>query len=125
MFFVIFLPGRELKVRMGERDVVVGLEQGLVGMRKGGRRIVVVPAALGYGAAGLAGKVPSSTNNSKIIINWVLCCNRRNVSTHRRRHARVRRLCDKVEVARRRARCSSRRTVSFEIIFFLTNLLFF
>ena len=38
--------GRELKVRLGERDVVVGLENGLVGMRKGGRRFIVIPPQL-------------------------------------------------------------------------------
>jgi FKBP-type peptidyl-prolyl cis-trans isomerase len=32
---------------MGERDVVSGLELGMIGMRKGGRRFVVVPPQLG------------------------------------------------------------------------------
>ena len=51
-----------LRVRMGQGDVIVGLEQGMVGMKKGGRRLLAIPAALAYGDAGLPGKVPADAS---------------------------------------------------------------
>ena len=38
--------------------VVKGLEEMLVAMRKGGRRTVLIPPDLGYGATGIPGTVP-------------------------------------------------------------------
>lgn len=49
--------GGILKVRMGHGDVIAGLEQGLRGMRKGGRRLVVVPPALACTSRCVAGRV--------------------------------------------------------------------
>ncbi|MGV1005817.1 MAG: FKBP-type peptidyl-prolyl cis-trans isomerase, partial [Candidatus Nanopelagicales bacterium] len=38
-------------------DQIAGLTDGLLGMQAGGRRLLIVPADLGYGPSGLTGKV--------------------------------------------------------------------
>src|SRR5690606_9329023 len=53
---------RPLTVRLGQRALCRGLEQGLVGMRPGGRRRITVPPPLGYGPRGLADVVPPLTD---------------------------------------------------------------
>jgi FKBP-type peptidyl-prolyl cis-trans isomerase FkpA len=37
---------------LGSHEVIPGLEEGVAGMKQGGTRIIIVPPALGYGAAG-------------------------------------------------------------------------
>jgi len=52
--------GREpRKVLLGHKQVVAAWDEGLRGMREGGRRILVAPPSLAYGAAGKPGTVPS------------------------------------------------------------------
>jgi peptidylprolyl isomerase len=51
---------RPLVFVAGGDKVVVGLSQGIVGMRVGGRRTLTVPPALGYGRRGSGAKVPPS-----------------------------------------------------------------
>jgi FKBP-type peptidyl-prolyl cis-trans isomerase len=42
----------------GLNQVIPGFSQGIVGMRTGGRRVLVIPSALGYGAAGAPPVIP-------------------------------------------------------------------
>lgn len=49
--------GNPLTFRTGTREVIKGLDQGLVGMKVGGERVITVPPKLGYGKKG-SGNIP-------------------------------------------------------------------
>jgi peptidylprolyl isomerase len=44
--------GQPFRVQLGAGDVIKGWDKGLVGMRKGGRRILTIPPELAYGSEG-------------------------------------------------------------------------
>jgi FKBP-type peptidyl-prolyl cis-trans isomerase len=47
--------------RLGAGDVIKGWDEGLAGMRVGGKRKLVVPAELGFGKQGAGGVVPPNS----------------------------------------------------------------
>lgn len=50
----------EITVGLGTNKTIRAWEEGLLGMRVGGRRRLVVPPALGYGARGAGDNIPSN-----------------------------------------------------------------
>ncbi|EOA95708.1 FK506-binding protein 15, partial [Anas platyrhynchos] len=47
-----------LRLKLGSGKVIKGWEEGMVGMKKGGRRYLIIPPAWAYGTQGVSGRVP-------------------------------------------------------------------
>ncbi len=54
-----YIKGTPFSFTIGKGEVIKGWDQGLLGMKKGGQRIIVVPSELAYGTAG-AGPIPAN-----------------------------------------------------------------
>jgi peptidylprolyl isomerase len=53
--------GVPFQFQLGVGDVIKGWDEGIVGMRVGGRRELIIPAALGYGKKGSPPTIPANT----------------------------------------------------------------
>jgi len=50
--------GKPFRFVVGAGRVIKGWDQGVLGMKRGGRRLLTIPAALAYGDAGAGGIIP-------------------------------------------------------------------
>jgi FKBP-type peptidyl-prolyl cis-trans isomerase FkpA len=50
--------GQPFSFKLGARQVIAGWDQGVQGMKVGGQRELVIPAALAYGERGAGGVIP-------------------------------------------------------------------
>ena len=58
MFDSSFRKGTVFRFTLGRDPVIPGWETGLLGMKAGGRRTLVIPPSLAYGAAGAGNTIP-------------------------------------------------------------------
>ena len=50
--------GQPFEFKIGQRQVIGGWDEGVASMKVGGKRTLIIPAALGYGAQGAGNAIP-------------------------------------------------------------------
>jgi peptidylprolyl isomerase len=53
--------GQPFETQIGVGQVIKGWDEGIIGMRIGGQRKLIIPASLGYGQTGMAGVIPPNS----------------------------------------------------------------
>ena len=54
--------GRTMTVQLGTRQVIRGWDEGIPGMREGGKRSLRIPAKLAYGTQGFGSLIPPNSD---------------------------------------------------------------
>ena len=54
--------GEAFTFKLGAGQVIRGWDEGVAGMRVGGKRTLVIPAWLGYGSRGAGGVIPANAS---------------------------------------------------------------
>lgn len=52
--------GKPFEFKLGKRMVIAGWDEGVAGMKEGGKRTLIIPSTLGYGARGFPPVIPSN-----------------------------------------------------------------
>ncbi|XP_013786507.1 FK506-binding protein 15-like isoform X2 [Limulus polyphemus] len=50
-----------MRIKLGKSKVIKGLEEGLIGSKKNGRRLLIIPPSLGYGSTATDNKIPPNS----------------------------------------------------------------
>ncbi|XP_034027200.1 FK506-binding protein 15 isoform X2 [Thalassophryne amazonica] len=53
--------GKLLRLKLGAGKVIKGWEEGMLGMKKSGRRVIVIPPNLAYGSKGVPNRIPANS----------------------------------------------------------------